>query len=129
MLPYLSNGSAGVLLLIGRNREFISSELLMKVELLEKAVTPNICVFPGLFNGFSGLELSKKLYSNDFNIVKSQQKLIQGLYPYFARMEEGLVLAGDNGLKITTDVASGFGGVALALSSLQNNKLELLPNI
>ena len=44
-------------------------------------------------------------------------------------IEKGLVLAGDSGLKVTMDIASGFGGIALSLVSLQNNKLELLPSI
>lgn len=39
------------------------------------------------------------------------------------------MLAGDGGTKITCDIATGFGGVALALASIQNNKIEFLPSI
>lgn len=129
MLPYLSNGSAGLLLVISRNKNFVNSNFLSNLDALKKAIISNICIYPGLFNGFSGLELSKHLYSDSFDIAEAQKKLIKGLYPYFIRIERGLALAGDNGLKITTDVASGFGGIALALVSLQNNKLELLPSL
>ena len=36
------------------------------------------------------------------------KKLIEQLYRYLCVIEEGFVIAGDNGLKITTDIASGF---------------------
>ena len=127
LLPYLSTGSAGLLLLILRNKEYLNSTLLEVQEALEKAITPNVCVFPGLFNGLCGLELSKVLYHENQNIILNQRNLLRKLFAYLSRIEKGLVIAGDNGLKITTDIASGVGGVALSLISMQYDKFELLP--
>lgn len=96
---------------------------------LEKAVNSNFCVFPGLFNGLCGLELSRRLYSENDDSISNQAELFKRLSIYLCSIERGLVIAGDSGLKITTDIASGFGGIALSFVSLQNNRLELLPQI
>lgn len=129
LLPYLSTGSAGMLLVIVRNSQFLDGELLNIQDKLEKAVDSNFCVFPGLFNGLCGLELSKRLYRGKNNPVNDQRELLKKLSIYFSSIERGVIIAGDSGLKITTDIASGFGGIALSLISLQNNQLELLPHI
>lgn len=129
LLPYLSTGSAGMLVLISRNRQFLNNEFLEVKEKLEKAVNSNFCVFPGLFNGLCGLELSRRLYSENDDSISNQAELFKRLSIYLCSIERGLVIAGDSGLKITTDIASGFGGIALSFVSLQNNRLELLPQI
>lgn len=129
LLPYLSTGSAGLITLISKNRDYVVPELLKIQGHLIKAVKPNFCVFPGLFNGFCGLTLSEMIYTDNQNKLSKQRQLFEGLFPYLSVIEKGLVLAGDSGLKVTMDIASGFGGIALSLVSLQNNKLELLPSI
>ncbi|WP_080037335.1 hypothetical protein [Streptococcus mutans] len=122
-MPYLSTGSAGLITLISKNRDYVVPELLKIQGHLIKAVKPNFCVFPGLFNGFCGLTLSEMIYTDNQNKLSKQRQLFEGLFPYLSVIEKGLVLAGDS------DIASGFGGIALSLVSLQNNKLELLPSI
>ena len=67
------------------------------------------------------------LYHENQNIILNQRNLLRKLFAYLSRIEKGLVIAGDNGLKITTDIASGVGGVALSLISMQYDKFELLP--
>lgn len=129
LLPYLSTGSAGMLLLISRNKQFLNNDIMEVKAKLEKAVSSNFCVFPGLFNGLCGLELSRRLYDENNDSIMNQVELLKKLSIYFSSIERGLVIAGDSGLKITTDIASGFGGIALSLISLQNNRLELLPHI
>ena len=57
------------------------------------------------------------------------KEVIESLYVFLISIGKGLVLAGDGGTKITCDIATGFGGVALALASIQNNKIEFLPSI
>lgn len=128
LLPYIATGSAGALLVIKRNRAFIESRFLDKIGPLESALEFNFCVFPGLFNGCSGLVLAKYFKDAAGSFV-GLKEVIESLYVFLISIGKGLVLAGDGGTKITCDIASGFGGVALALASIQNNKIEFLPSI
>ena len=128
LLPYIATGSAGALLVIKRNRAFIESRFLDKIGSLESALEFNFCVFPGLFNGCSGLVLAKYFKDAAGSFV-GLKEVIESLYVFLISIGKGLVLAGDGGTKITCDIASGFGGVALALASIQNNKIEFLPSI
>lgn len=129
LLPYLATGSAGMFILIKRNKEVLSEKYQDNLFALDKAINPVFCILPGLFNGYCGLEVSNYIYNNKSDTFKGQKKLIEGLYKYFSLIEEGLVLAGDNGSKITMDIASGFAGVAIALVSIMENKLALLPQV
>lgn len=129
LLPYLATGSAGLLLLINRNKEILSSKYLKYLTSLERATDVVFCVLPGLFNGFCGLEVANNIYSDIDDNFSGQKKLIEQLYRYLCVIEEGFVIAGDNGLKITTDIASGFAGVAIGLVSIMDNKLTILPQI
>lgn len=129
LLPYLATGSAGLLLLINRNKEILSSKYLKYLTSLERATDVVFCVLPGLFNGFCGLEVANNIYSDIDDNFSGQKKLIEQLYRYLCVIEEGFVIAGDNGLKITTDIASGFTGVAIGLVSIMDNKLTILPQI
>lgn len=129
LLPYLATGSAGLLLLINRNKEILSSKYLKYLTSLERETDVVFCVLPGLFNGFCGLEVANNIYSDIDDNFSGQKKLIEQLYRYLCVIEEGFVIAGDNGLKITTDIASGFAGVAIGLVSIMDNKLTILPQI
>ncbi|HFI0215598.1 TPA: lanthionine synthetase LanC family protein [Streptococcus suis] len=129
LLPYLATGSAGLLMLIKRNKENLSQKYTDYMYSLEKATNPVFCVLPGLFNGFCGLEVANNVYNDSNDSFEGQKKLIQGLCKYFSVVEEGLVLTGDNGLKITTDIASGFAGIAIGLLSIRVNKFILLPQV
>ena len=129
LLPYLSTGSAGLLLLISRNKEFLQNSVLNNCHYLEKAVSPNFCVFPGIANGMCGLFLSKNLYKSNINYVQQCKELIRCLETYLCVVEDGFALAGDSGLKLTTDISTGTAGIILTLVSLRNGKLELLPSV
>ena len=129
LLPYIATGSAGALVVIKRNRAFIESRFLEKIGSLESALEFNFCVFPGLFNGCSGLVLAKYFEDDSSGSFAGIKEVIESLYVFLISIGKGLVLAGDGGTKITCDIATGFGGVALALASIQNNKIEFLPSI
>ena len=107
----------------------MSSNYLKYLTSLERATDVVFCVLPGLFNGFCGLEVANNIYSDIDDNFLGQKKLIEQLYRYLCVIEEGFVIAGDNGLKITTDIASGFAGVAIGLVSIMDNKLTILPQI
>ena len=130
LLPYLATGSAGLLILIARDGHLLSKNNLKYQNSVERAVDANFCVFPGLFNGFTGLRLYKSLYiKKEYKTLGEQKELLEGLTAYISVLEKGYVLAGDSGLKLTTDVATGFGGIALAMASIRNKRFELLPNL
>lgn len=129
LLPYLSMGSGGLLLVLLKNKDIIDSELLENVALLKKAVSPCFCVFPGLFNGYCGLVLSKCLYNDCLDKITVFKELIAGLQGYICMIEEGIGIAGDSGLKLTTDIASGLSGIILSLVSIQNQSLKILPSL
>ncbi|EFY03243.1 lantibiotic synthetase protein [Streptococcus dysgalactiae subsp. dysgalactiae ATCC 27957] len=129
LLPYLSTGSGGLLLLISRNKKFLNHSILNNYNYLEKAVSPRFCVFPGMFNGLCGLFLSRNLYKSNVNFVQKCKELIEYLETYLCVVEDGFALAGDSGLKLTTDISTGTAGIILTLVSLRNGKFELLPSI
>ena len=129
LLPYFSMGSGGLLLVLLKNKDIIDSELLENVALLKKAVSPSFCVFPGLFNGYCGLVLSKCLYNDCLDKITVFKELIAGLQGYICMIEEGIGIAGDSGLKLTTDIASGLSGIILSLVSIQNQSLKILPSL
>lgn len=132
LLPYFSMGSAGLGILISQNSDLVKDEYLDKLSSLYKALTPNFCRFPGLFNGFVGLEIAKYIISDSsesLNLESSEKELIEGLHRYLINIGDGVCVAGDSGLRITMDVASGFGGVALAISSILDNDFYMFPKI
>ncbi|WP_057491720.1 class III lanthionine synthetase LanKC [Streptococcus orisasini] len=129
MLPYLSTGSAGLIILIKRNQAVLNADIIKITDSLEKAIDPNFCLFPGLFNGFSGLQIAKNINRYGAQDIYGAKELLEGLSKYLIGLENGVVLAGDAGMRITTDVASGSAGIALALSSIMNNKFDFIPCI
>lgn len=129
LLPYLATGSAGLLLLINRNKENLSQKYLDYLPLLKRATNTTFCVLPGLFNGLCGLKVANSIYEDANDPFSSQKDLVEQLSKYLSVIEEGVVVTGDNGLKITTDIASGFAGIAISLISIMDNELKILPQV
>lgn len=132
VLPYFSMGSAGLGVLIAANKKFIKSEHLKSLNNIYKALDANLCVFPGLFNGFTGLKLGQFLINKEIQVL-SEEKIIEsfyeGLTTYLIKFGSGFCIAGDSGMRITMDITSGFGGIALALSSFLEDNFCLLPQV
>ncbi|MCI1923127.1 MAG: AarF/UbiB family protein [Lentilactobacillus buchneri] len=132
LLPYLSMGSAGLAYLIASNADLINSEYLSKLDKLHNAIKSNYCVFPGLFQGFSGIKLSDYLITKKVNperLSLIRQSMLSGLKKYLIRIGNGVCVAGDSGSKITMDVATGYAGIALTISSILDEKIDFLPTL
>lgn len=130
LLPYLSTGSAGLGILIAQNRNCISERNLSKLQSLYYALEINFSVFPGLFNGYTGLKLSQLFINKKLNLEHSQkvkESFVKGIQSHFIQIGEGLTVAGDNGTKITMDVFSGSAGIALAIPSIMKQTFDILP--
>lgn len=129
-LPYLSTGSAGLGILIAKNRKYISERNFSKLQSLYYALEINFSVFPGLFNGYTGLKLSQMFINKELNLEHSQkikESFVQGIQSHFIQIEKGLIVAGDNGTKITMDVFSGSAGIALAIPNIMKQTFDILP--
>lgn len=129
-LPYLATGSAGLGLLIAKNSEHITQANCAKQLPLYRALETNFSVFPGLFNGYSGLKLSQLLINGQLKLGDAEQisqSFVTGLQPHLIQIGTGLAIAGDNGTKITMDVFSGFAGVALTITKIMDQTFDILP--
>ena len=132
ILPYLSMGSGGLGILICENYELINNEFKIILSKLYKAVDGKFCMFPGLFNGLSGLKVSQFFMNKYLSKVNNDSILedyIEELHGYLIKISNGVCLAGDGGMKITEDIASGFGGIVIALCCFIQNEFILLPKV
>lgn len=131
-LPYLATGSAGLGILIARNKQYVSEINLAKLKSLYYALETNFSVFPGLYNGLTGLKISQMYINKHLHLGQSQiikESFVNGIQPHFIKYKNGLTVAGDNGTKITMDVFSGFAGVALAIPDIMEQTFNILPTI
>ncbi|MBO0439701.1 class III lanthionine synthetase LanKC [Candidatus Enterococcus ikei] len=129
-LPYLATGSAGLGLLIAKNSEHITQANLSKQLPLYRALETNFSVFPGLFNGYSGLKLSQLLINRQLKLGDAEQiseSFVAGLQPHLIQIGTGLAIAGDHGTKLTMDIFSGFAGVALTITNIMDQTFDILP--
>ncbi|EGP4745814.1 class III lanthionine synthetase LanKC [Enterococcus faecium] len=132
VLPYLSMGSAGLGILISINADIIADHHLKILESLYRAVDANFCVSPGLYNGYAGLKLGQYFMNKNLQKVSCfeiNKSTCSGLSQHLIKFSDGLCFAGDNGMRITTDIASGFAGVILALESITSDDFILLPKL
>lgn len=131
-LPYLATGSAGLGILIAKNKQYVSEINLAKLKSLYYALETNFSVFPGLYNGLTGLKISQMYINKQLHLGQSQiikESFVNGIQPHFIKYKNGLTVAGDNGTKITMDVFSGFAGVALAIPDIMEQTFNILPTI
>ncbi|WP_207694277.1 hypothetical protein DOK67_0002379 [Enterococcus sp. DIV0212c] len=131
-LPYLATGSAGLGLLIAKNSQHITQANCVKQLPLYRALETNFSVFPGLFNGYSGLKLSQLLINEQLKLGDAEQisqSFVAGLQPHLIQIGTGLAIAGDNGTKITMDIFSGFAGVALTITNIMDQTFDIVPTL
>ena len=128
-LPYLATGSAGFgVVLADLQPEDIAEEIQATLPALKNAAEANFSVFPGLFNGFSGLALGHMGISSFLGESrKSYSEVLEVIAAYAIKDNDSVVFAGDNGMRITSDIASGGAGIGLALSRLEQGICDFLP--
>ncbi|QIK63455.1 protein kinase/lanthionine synthetase C family protein [Leucobacter viscericola] len=128
-LPYLSMGSAGFGVVINEwDRTDLPEEIISKAPALYQATAGTMSMFPGLFNGYSGLLVGRAGLARfiDASPVTTEH-LENALNLYLLASDSGLHVAGDAGVRLTTDVASGSAGLILAHDSLSRSDCQILP--
>ncbi|MGO1661657.1 MAG: class III lanthionine synthetase LanKC [Canibacter sp.] len=121
-LPYLSMGSAGFGVVLPKiPRDAVDGAVIDAVPQLLKATIATVCVCPGLFNGYSGLALGRSGMQTFLELETYDPRDLSDVLKAFAmQTADGAALfAGDSGLRLTADVASGSAGILLALETLQ----------
>ena len=121
-LPYLSMGSAGFGEVLPKiPRDAVDGAVIDAVPQLLKATIATVCVCPGLFNGYSGLALGRSGMQTFLELETYDPRDLSDVLKAFAmQTADGAALfAGDSGLRLTADVASGSAGILLALETLQ----------
>jgi hypothetical protein len=126
-LPYLSMGSAGFGVVLSKlGRDDVDDRVVAAVPQLLKATEATVCVCPGLFNGYSGLAvgragLQRFLGDEDYD----PRDLSEVLAAFAMSTPQGAaVFAGDSGLRLTADVASGSAGILLAIESIRSGEAD-----
>lgn len=116
-IPYLASGSAGFGIVLSEQRESdIDATVVESVPALLNATRPLITVFPGLFEGSAGLAVGRWGMQRFMGAPADHpDELLESLSLYSIRVGDSAVFAGDSGLRVTTDVATGAAGVLHAL--------------
>lgn len=130
-IPYLAMGSAGFgIVLPGIPRNLWPVEVTENVSALTAACDAHGCVFPGLFNGMAGLQLGRAGLFHAAGVANPSQEprsvLTDALDLFTFNLDGTAVVQGDGGGRITTDLATGGGGVLLALRGLSTGIFDLI---
>lgn len=124
-------GSAGFgIVLPGIPRNLWPVEVTENVSALTAACDAHGCVFPGLFNGMAGLQLGRAGLFHAAGVANPSQEprsvLTDALDLFTFNLDGTAVVQGDGGGRITTDLATGGGGVLLALRGLSTGIFDLI---
>ncbi|MEU1662444.1 class III lanthionine synthetase LanKC [Streptomyces sparsogenes] len=131
VLPYLATGSAGVALvcdLLLNHRD--DDRLTESFPALGRACALDFCIGGGLFNGRAGLVATLRQIAHrlDWPDLEAQvDKGIEALNLHALSDEHGLVFAGEQNLRASTDLATGSAGVLRLINLLTRRSNELLP--
>jgi hypothetical protein len=124
-LPYLEEGSAGVVLVLERYlRHRPSDELSAMLHELKRVTHCSFYVQPGLFMGRAGLLLTAAALGEDKDTVDD---LVYGLGWHAMPFEGGLAYPGNQLLRLSMDLATGSAGVLLALGTALHDAPVSLP--
>lgn len=120
--PYWLSGSAGIATVL--LRFWVSTGETRYKDILER-LAPNTfsayTVFPGLFQGLSGLgnfQLDAYQFTGEEHYLQQAHQTAQGLLLHRLPKREGIAFPGDYSLRISTDFGTGGAGIALFLHRL-----------
>jgi hypothetical protein len=128
-LPYLATGSAGFgIVLEHLNPSDVEPSIVESCPFLLRATQPPFTVFPGLLAGYAGLALGGAGIARFLGLpIEKRSNVVRKLSAYSLETDDGVVFAGDSGIRITADFASGGAGIAFALIQLRAGRFDLLP--
>ncbi|MFE4467948.1 class III lanthionine synthetase LanKC [Leifsonia sp. NPDC056824] len=129
VLPYLASGSAGFgVVLPDLPRDAVDTDVVASAPALLAATEALFSVFPGLLEGYSGLSLGNAGIRKFLGLPRRDpEHLMRVLAGYAVDSGDGIVFAGDSGLRVTGDFASGAPGIAWAVTQLCADSSDLLP--
>ena len=131
LLPYLATGSAGIALvcdLVLRHRREDRIEESMTG--LALACAADACVCGGLFNGRVGLIYTLRRLRDRLAWPDLEERIdagVRSLDLYVVRDEVGLIIPGEQNIRLSTDVATGSAGLLRLLNVLTGRSDEALP--
>ncbi len=119
-LPYLASGSAGLALVLLRLLRFRKVPAYEEaLEQIQLALTPSFTIQSGLFNGRAGFiytlaEIADSAYAtpNTFRLLDMHAAALRD---HAVIHGTGIHFPGDQLLRLSTDLATGSAGIALAL--------------
>lgn len=131
VLPYVATGSAGVALVGDLILRHLADERLEEaIPDLARACIPEFCSGGGLFNGMAGLvgtlhQVGHRLGWAD--LEKHIDSGVAALSLYAFADEHGMIFAGEQNLRVSTDLATGSAGVLRLINVLSGETAELMP--
>lgn len=114
LLPYLSNGSSGLLLTAMLMKDHIEENIIDDlIRGVSNAITAKPPVFFGLFEGYTGLAYVAKIIDEYTGGVTSLYKKVAMNYnQYILRDSEGnMAVPGNFSFRVSYDLATGLGGL------------------
>lgn len=123
-LPYLATGSAGWgVVLPAVPDDLVPADVAEAVPGLLRATEATTCVFPGLFNGYAGLQLGRAglraHLGHDRPHGTARESLLDTLGLFALGLGDGGAVCGDEGGRLTCDVATGGAGILLVAAALE----------
>ncbi|WP_018218339.1 class III lanthionine synthetase LanKC [Salinispora vitiensis] len=132
LLPYLEIGSAGIALVAAEiDHRRPDPAMRAAVDALSLACMPEFVIEPQLFNGRAGLlatlrRLSRR-HPDNHRLSTAVRRHLERLGWHAITYEGHLAFPGDQGRRLSMDVATGSAGVLLALGAVRDPDLGFLP--
>lgn len=123
-LPYLARGSAGVL--------FASTYIPTAIDAPTEAGLFASCdsryyAMSGLYNGTAGILAALACLQPVQAVAEQQDRLVRNIWDYALRWNGTLQFAGENYLRLSTDLSTGSAGILAALTSVKTGQPAWLP--
>ncbi|MFI0424838.1 class III lanthionine synthetase LanKC [Spongiactinospora sp. 9N601] len=123
-MPYLAGGSVGIGLAIQRYLSYRQApDLRSQLERIGRAASSSFYLFPGLFNGMAGQILLNATLGDTAAVARQ----VRGLDWHAVTWRDHMAFPGDQLLRLSMDLATGNGGVLLALTAAKGEFEAGLP--
>jgi serine/threonine protein kinase len=129
-LPYLADGSAGILIAVCAARIVSDDNSLFSDEWdsLLNACCSSQYAFSGLCNGRAGIIIADQFASNwSRDVTDSRDRLLSSLDSYALTLAGTLQFPGDSYLRLSADYSTGSAGILTALNVISHNPWDFFP--
>lgn len=131
LLPYIGTGSAGIGLVLGEYLAWREDEAMRQVhDRIRRTCRAESALFAGLFTGHAGQLACVALTSQEPPLEDPAVRTHLRALAWHAQFHRGwLAFPGEQLFRLSTDLATGAAGVLLALRTVFEGRLDLLPFI